>query len=244
MAWHIDDVNDENRGLEPIESIFNYCDRWCERCRFTARCTLYRDLQEDEAAYPGSTLVETVHRQFEKTRTMLAEDCEREGIDFASILKEADESKDEMEEERARLHEDPLVVTAKRYTGLVYPILQALDPVVRMRGDQTVIEAIDTLEWFHAMIAAKIYRALSGLAAEPDNIEVQTDFNGSARVARLGIAQSIAAWRVLMEMGRATADGVPAKLVTMLEELDAELATRFPRAAEFIRPGFDEGAET
>jgi hypothetical protein len=44
-----------------------------------------------------------------------------------------------------------------------------------------------------------------------------------------------------MEVGRAAADGVPAALVRMLDELDAILAARFPRAMEFVRPGFDDG---
>ena len=30
-----------------IAGIFNYCDRWCERCSFTSRCSIY----EDESAF-------------------------------------------------------------------------------------------------------------------------------------------------------------------------------------------------
>lgn len=26
-----------------IEGIFNYCDRWCERCKFTSHCRLFAD---------------------------------------------------------------------------------------------------------------------------------------------------------------------------------------------------------
>jgi len=42
-----------------------------------------------------------------------------------------------------------------------------------------------------------------------------------------------------MEIGRATADGVPMALVRVLDEIDAGLVKRFPRAMSFIRPGFD-----
>jgi hypothetical protein len=42
-----------------------------------------------------------------------------------------------------------------------------------------------------------------------------------------------------MELGRATADGVPAHLVRRLDEIDAGLAARFPQAMAFVRPGFD-----
>jgi hypothetical protein len=69
--------------------------------------------------------------------------------------------------------------------------------------------------------------------------EVQCDANGSAKVARLCIAESRACWRVLMEHGRAAANGVPAKLVKRLSDLDAAIAGRFPEAMQFQRPGFD-----
>jgi hypothetical protein len=79
-------------------------------------------------------------------------------------------------------------------------------------------------------------------ATEPDfdEADLQSDANGSAKVARLLVSESRAAWRVLMEVGRAAADGVPAALVRLLDELDAQLAARFPRAMDFIRPGFDD----
>ena len=43
-----------------------------------------------------------------------------------------------------------------------------------------------------------------------------------------------------MEAGKATADGVPARAVKMLDALARDVGARFPRAAEFVRPGFDE----
>ena len=73
-----------------------------------------------------------------------------------------------------------------------------------------------------------------------DRDGVQTDHNGSAKVALLGIAESRAAWSVLMEAGKATADGVPEQAVKMLDALDRDVRARFPRATEFVRPGFDE----
>ena len=95
------------------------------------------------------------------------------------------------------------------------------------------------------MISAKIYRAVCGHAEgweAPD--EVQTDFNGSAKIALVGIAESRRAWELLMEAGRATVDGVPAHAARMLDELDASVRERFPRATAFVRPGFDEPAMT
>jgi hypothetical protein len=43
-----------------------------------------------------------------------------------------------------------------------------------------------------------------------------------------------------MEKGKATADGVPAHAVKMLDELEAAIRERLPRVMDFVRPGFDE----
>lgn len=105
-----------------------------------------------------------------------------------------------------------------------------------------VIDAVETIQWFASMIISKIFRAVCGHAEggwETDN-SVQTDFNGSAKIALIGIEESRRAWEVLMEAGKATADGVPAQAARILDELAVALRERFPQAMEFVRPGFDE----
>src|ERR1700752_4405728 len=37
-----------DRGF--IVGIYNYCDRWCAKCRFTSRCRVFADCAEHEAA--------------------------------------------------------------------------------------------------------------------------------------------------------------------------------------------------
>ena len=71
--------------------------------------------------------------------------------------------------------------------------------------------------------------------------DAQTDANGSAKVALLLIEESRQAWRALMQPGVAAADGAPPRFVALLDGLEAELHRRFPRAFEFVRPGFDTG---
>jgi len=36
-----------------ITGIHNYCDRWCERCSFTARCAVYAAEQADPSLDPA-----------------------------------------------------------------------------------------------------------------------------------------------------------------------------------------------
>ena len=37
-----------------ISGIYNYCDRWCERCAFSARCLLYATEKADEDDDPAT----------------------------------------------------------------------------------------------------------------------------------------------------------------------------------------------
>ena len=229
------------RAADPrlIPGIYNYCDGRCPRCSFTERCLTFLDNRELESAVEPSTIAEMVSTSLRRTLTILTEVARREEIDLGDITNGADAGT--IEDDPERHTRDPLAAGARQYAELAWRITQALEPVVAQRGDPAVIEAVDTIGWFSTLISAKIRRAICGQSdgwEDPDG--VQTDHNGSAKVALLGIAESRAAWGVLMEAGKATADGVPAQAVRMLDELDRDLRARFPRATEFVRPGFDE----
>lgn len=227
-----------------IRGIYNYCDGRCQRCRYTARCQVF---QEDGDPAPARMAPAFVGSRGALQRTLAAinEIKEREQVDLATIAAEASSS---MNGRTDRHRRDPLVASARQYGNLAWKLAQALGPIVTARGDAAVVEAIEAIDWFSSMIGAKVFRAVcdhSRLREElavDDPDDVMADFNGSAKVALLGIDESRRAWRVLMEEGRATADGVPAQAVRMLDELETGVLARFPRALAFVRPGFDEGA--
>lgn len=162
----------------------------------------------------------------------------------AQAEEEAEEEEEEGEEgeeqEEEEQEEDALVRLAREYSDTAWPILRALGPVLHMRGEAALVDARETLELFSTSISAKVFRAVvtdADPALDPDDL--QNDANGSAKVARLMIQDSRRAWRALMVPGQATEDGVPARLVRMLDDLDTRLGIRFPRAMDFQRPGFD-----
>jgi hypothetical protein len=92
-----------------------------------------------------------------------------------------------------------------------------------------VAAAIDTIGWYSGLIPAKIGRALHGAANEGqwvDDDPVQNDWNGSAKVARLAIAESIAAWRTLFEAGDTPVDASIRETANLLAQMDRDLAAR------------------
>ena len=230
------------RARDPrlIPGIYSYCDSRCPRCPFTERCLTYLDNQDLSTAGGGDqSLADTVGDSLQRTLEKLAEVARREGVDLDALVKEARASPADEDLERHR--QDPIAVRAREYGHMAWRIGRAIAPIAAARDDEPLVDAVATIEWFSSMISAKLYRAICGQAEgweEPD--EVQTDFNGSAKVAIVGIGESRRAWAVLMEAGRATANGVPAQAVRILDELDAAVRDRFPRAMAFVRPGFDE----
>jgi hypothetical protein len=229
------------RARDPrlIAGIYNYCDGRCPRCPFTQRCLTFLDMAEVKSSGDGQSAADAVGASLRRTLEMLAEAARRDRFDLDAAVDEAEDSAGDADLERHRA--DPIAVGAREYGHLAWRIGRALAPIAAAREDAALVDAVDTIEWFSSMISSKLYRAVCGEAEgwEPRD-EAQTDFNGSAKIALVGIAESRRAWAVLMEAGRATADGVPAQAVKMLEELEAAVRARFPRVMEFVRPGFDE----
>jgi hypothetical protein len=168
-----------------IAGIYNYCDRWCERCRFTSRCRLFAESEErlltDEVApKPGSAAFwQALARAFTRTSAMLREAAAQHGIDLDRIeLAEAtlgdDEERDDGPRRRSRGH--PLVKAAEAYTWKAHAWLKEHEAPARRGGESSglstrvspvesdlpvIDDALDVLRWFHFQIAVKLRRALS-----------------------------------------------------------------------------------
>jgi hypothetical protein len=246
-----------------IPGIYNWCDRRCERCAFSARCFQFRlaradgDEMEhasrrDRQRNRDDTLPAQIGGVFDRTIDLMRAIGRRIGMDVAELDRAMDAGLPaDMTNRMDAAGGDPLVTMACGYAADVHPIVRVLAPVVAIRGDQASIDAVDDIEWYATLVSGKTYRAVlsslefedAGRTCGPEVVSGwETDTRGSAKCARLFIAASIQAWRVLMEVGRATAHGVPARLVQVLTDLDRGLAARFPDAMSFVRPGFDESA--
>jgi len=231
-----------------VLSIFNYCDRRCERCSFTGRCNLFKDLRKCKDPHPDRGPVEQMRDRFQEVFRLLEQWCEREGVDLDELQREAndDDTIAELERRADSVRADPLHKLAMTYT---HAALKLVDALSGARGPGAwppeAGEAIDTIAWHSTLISSKTYRALSGYAerdefAWVEDDPIQSDWNGSAKIARLIVAESKDAWFRLLRAGAAAGDSPLTELVALLDQIDAGLVDRFPRAMEFMRPGFDE----
>ena len=238
----VDECNDPRL----IRGIHNYCHRWCERCSFTDRCSVFRETRKYERDHPGSDPLDQFKDSLEKTMALLAAWCEREGVDFEK-LRDGESSDDEPEDETRDLSTgardiDPLLKAARDYGNRAFEIVQALETAERLSNwSPEVRSGIDTIAWYSSFILVKVHRALRGQGdASFDEPILQTDWNLTAKTARMATAESIRAWKIVLEAGKAPADSPLRELVDLLTSIDIDLTNRFPRAMEGVRPGFDE----
>jgi len=223
-----------------IPGIFNYCDRWCERCPLAARCRVYA--MEQEYADDGRNANQQAYWRnlqniFTETKEMLREAAAERGIDIDALdLKEACEI---IEEKRRAVEQQHLMKLAEKYTKQASVFLKAQD-LSGGTDNQTQLEMLQTIGWYHFFIAAKINRALYAEADYEEDADFdafRNDGDGSIKVALIAIDRSITAWRILAteETGREIKP-----LIQLLETLRRMCEEKFPNARDFLRPGFDE----
>jgi hypothetical protein len=222
-----------------IDSIFNYCDRWCERCAFTSKCRNYES-GKDTPSPDSPELWDYLHNVFQATMLMLEEMMEEMGIDPEEI--------DKMEPPEIRDPGDhPLYKKTHDLAFSIHEWLEKNKPVDQLPDDPDIIsseksthfsDSLEVIYWYNFFVAAKIYRALIG--TDDDEFgKIQTDSNGSAKIALIAIDRLIAAWSVVMENMMEHEDEI-LKFLISLAEIRKQTEITFPLARKFIRPGFDE----
>jgi hypothetical protein len=228
-----------------IEFISSYCDRWCERCAYTTRCSAY-------ACEVAAAMCGDVAQGLELaigTPHPVDGEPDREGPALAADLWNLEMSPGESAElerresaRRARLAEEPVGNLATAYTMLSYRWLSEHHDALRAAADPALAEALDVVAHDSALLNAKLHRALDGRDrhrhdGDSEDGPLQNDWNGSAKVALISLERSEVAWRLIVQ---ATADEVAAALADAVRDLRRLALDEFPRAMSFIRPGFDE----
>ena len=229
-----------------ISGIYNYCDRWCERCPLTSRCLVYATEQEDDNSFPRNDLRNEAFWQklsliFQETRELIVEWAKEAGVDLKGS-KDEDESRQHRKRQLVDNH--PLTKAGKKYANAASDWFRELDQMFEVSENFEQLEdAREVVQWYQYQIAVKTMRALSGrkeeLDEDPEIVEFPKDSDGSAKVALIGVDRSIAAWRLMqLSLPERTASIVP--LILQLERLRNRLEKAFPEARDFVRPGFDE----
>ena len=247
-----------------IPGIYNYCDRWCERCAFTSRCLNFQMGEEMKDGKEINDLEnekfwEDMDNIFNVTHEMLDEKAEEEGIDLNVIeWTEEDKENERKLDESVRNH--PCAAASKEYYEVVNQWFKAHEELFKDKENElnkqlflgflssdpekeavTIKDAIEVITYYLFFINVKIMRALHGKLEDRDEIldEFPKDSDGSAKIALIAIDRSISAWGKLLKHLPASEDEIFEFLI-LLERLRNMTEKEFPDARKFVRPGFDE----
>lgn len=225
-----------------ISGIYNYCDRWCERCPLTSRCLVYATEQQDEVLLQNQDIRNAVfcnklNTMIDETREMIAEWANQAGIDLSQS---ADDTQTSTKRKQRNVDNHPLTKAGKKYANAASDWFRELEQT--SDNEKADADAREIIQWYQYQIAVKTIRALSARKTEdedPEFAEQPKDSDGSAKVALIGIDRSIAAWRLMqLSLPERTEFVVP--LILHLAQLRNRLENHFPDARSFVRPGFDE----
>ena len=236
-----------------ISGIYNYCDRWCERCPLTSRCLVYATEKEDDDSTETNDLTnEAFWRKlgtvFQETRDMIAEWAREAGVDLNKVVEDCNPA--QRKRKRQQVDNHPLAQAGKKYANAASDWFRDLDQTIEVsdlevtQSDLAHAEqfedAREVIQWYQYQIAVKTMRALSARLDETTDLtDCLKDSDGSAKVALIGVDRSIAAWRLAqLSLPERAASIVP--LILQLERLRQRIEASFPAARDFVRPGFDE----
>ncbi len=239
-----------------IAGIYNYCDRWCERCGYTSRCLNFAIGQEEFADKDDDEQWQALGRLMRQTATMVRKDAKEEGIDLEEAVEETREVDQLIQQD---YDEQPCCRDAKVYMESVSAWFDGAKEVFESEKEEisealrlelpqtdpeqtahTLNDATETIRWYQHQIYVKLIRAGRGIACSEDPADfVLDDANGSAKVALIGMDRSIQAWDTLYRTLGDGQDGI-LDILVRLERLRKKTEATFPGARQFIRPGLDE----
>jgi hypothetical protein len=236
-----------------IPGIYNFCDRWCERCTLRHKCITYAHELEikQECNDPETDVIDTekfweqIKLSFEVTLDMISEDAKRNGINLEElpIVDEPAHVESEVEELADRyglamnswLRDNIQILQAKE--SQLLKITNNSDIAVKFA------DALEVVQWYCFYIAAKVHRSQfeleERLKDEADDDDALADNRGSAKIALIAVNRSIEALAVLYPELKEHEDEI-LKFLQQLSRIKKLLLVAFPTAMEFKRPGFDD----
>jgi hypothetical protein len=247
----------DNPALVP--GIYNYCDRWCERCTHGTRCLTFQMEQAEAGQLPpeahdvnNAAFWQRIGAAFALAREMIDEYLKREGITLTEEDLAAAAAQQRLDRVRVKKH--PCCRAAHDYIGMVdawfstgaaawRAVAKELEQAVELRlpgraprqeGDD-LCAAVEVIRFYQYFLYPKIGRALGGRL---DGDEFG-DAAGSAKIALIAMDRSLGAWsQLLAHFPEREAATLP--LLIHLEKLRRAVENTFPKARAYLRPGLDE----
>ncbi len=241
-----------------IPGIYNYCDRWCERCPFSNQCRSFQanpaqgeHSQDFEAEY----FLDSLQGSLQDAVLLLEQAAEERGLDWDEIQ----EAAENFEEDEPELTSSQLKLKkrSQEYYELAGTWLDSNKHLISQKEEEIqykndlgidveqevdeLNDALDSIYHFLFFIHTKIDRALDGLHDDwmLEEYPIQNDANGTAKITLIAVEQTITAWEVIRQQMPDAEDDV-LDILVILSKISKGLKNEFPLSKKFKRPGFDE----
>jgi hypothetical protein len=154
-----EEKEEKEREPEYEPSPFNYCDYRCDRCEHQDTCKVFKDDQErllqhylkGEDPYDPEIFMNDLKEIFDKTKNMVIDLAEKEGIELDDIPDE--------EVPRVDPHEYVIYQLAREYCRTAHDFIKHID---EEGVPESLKEEFSDFVWHHTLIPAKTGRLVSG----------------------------------------------------------------------------------
>jgi hypothetical protein len=252
-----------------IPGIYDYCDRWCERCEFSHRCAQFAMRSHDRPDDPRTR--DNENRKFweslassalprrvakPKARAMKGHQPSPKSLDAAAAhekhLDRRARALGQRESNAALTYShmvdewfnNELRLPLQHVRSLEHRVEKGLTSVASAKGELVRLnDCVEVIRWYQSFIYVKTCRAFMSLVEEQDDrrLAATHDSAGSAKVTLIAIERSLAAWTAMREMFPEETDSM-LEILVHLDRLRRSVRRKFPKAKSFHRPGFDDKA--
>ena len=227
-----------------VPGIYNYCDRWCERCHLSNLCALCDDPTSASFEKNASGTLNPLSLQFATPTTILNESTRDHGLSLTMAEVRNAWRRDEDQVQARKPH--PLLIRSLDYDMRVFRWMASPDVAERCTTEEgshlaKIPDSITVIARYSPFIHIKLSRAIASIITTDEWAEkngLQKDSDGSAKIALIAIDRSVQAWHTLYNAMDSFEDDILSFLVT-LQRLKEMVVQKFPNAMQFVRPGFD-----
>ncbi len=168
-----------------IEGVYNYCDRWCERCPLTSRCFLFQQERRSRSGGSGDpenqAFWDALAQSLQSAAAMMNAIAAERGIDLKLLqVPETDETAMQQ-----KLLAEPLPRLAHEYAEIVDRWFQSATEDFDAKGEELrsieameidgadpvadaddLADCVEIVRWYQYQIVVKLMRAYSGVTQE------------------------------------------------------------------------------
>jgi hypothetical protein len=240
-----------------ISGIYNYCDRWCERCDFSDRCEIYFEERKNYNALQNKDdFIAIVSQNLSKAKELLIKMAEERGIDVDDLEDDEAYKKHRQKSKEARGH--ALSQHAMDYANQVHEWFQENDhlEIYKQRLEKNIElgidldesdkalrlidEASNIINWYLFQMHIKLSSAIRYYPHDPEfEDEIQNMHHSSAKIAFIGLENSMKAWHTLLELLKDEEDFI-LHIIIHLQKLKAQTHKEFPLLRNYKRPFFED----